>query len=83
MDWQELIQSLLSEKQMSLRQLAIELRMGNVYLSEVARGAKPASPLMKVRLLRAAGRVIGPKELMLLLPDEVAEEIRLGERKRS
>ena len=76
MDWQEAIQQLLQTKRFSLRQLAIEIGIGNVYLSEVARGAKPASPMLKLRILRSLGRRIGKEELIMLLPEDVAEEVR-------
>lgn len=61
---------------MSLRQLAIEFGMGNVYLSDVARGARPPSPMLKLKIFRALGRRIGREELIFLLPDDVAAEVR-------
>ena len=71
-----MIHQLLQSKNMSLRQLAVEFGMGNVYLSEVARGSRPASPMLKLKILTAMGRPLGREELILLLPDEVAAEVR-------
>ncbi len=76
MDWQKIIRELAQKRGMSLRQLAIEMEIGNVYLSEVARGAKPASPMLKLKLLTATGQPLGRDELISLLPDDVAAQIR-------
>jgi transcriptional regulator with XRE-family HTH domain len=76
MNWEEAISELLQTKKMSLRQLAVEFGMGNVFLSEVARGSKPASPMLKLKILTALGRSIGREELILMLPDDVAAEVR-------
>jgi len=79
MDWEEAIRELLRARNLSLRQLATEFGMGNVYLSEVARGAKPASPMLKLKILTAQGRPLGREELISLLPDDVAAEVRKRE----
>ena len=76
MNWQKAIQQLLKQRKLSLRQLAIELEIGNVYLSEVARGSKPASPMLKLKLLVAMERPLGREELIQLLPDDVAARVR-------
>lgn len=76
MNWEDAIRELLQSKKMSLRQLAIEFGMGNVYLSEVARGSKPASPMLKLKIITALGQPLGREEIILLLPDDVAAEIR-------
>ena len=76
MNWQDAIRQLCELKGKSLRQLAIEFDMGNVYVSEVARGVRPPSPMLKLKVLRALGRRIGKEELILLLPDDVGAEVR-------
>ena len=79
MNWEDAIRELLQSKNMSLRQLATEFGMGNVYLSEVARGSKPASPMLKLKIITALGHPLGREEIILLLPDDVAAEIRKRE----
>ncbi len=75
MNWAEAIKELQDKKNLSLRQLSTEFGMGHVFLSEVARGSRPASPMLKLKILTALGRSLGRQELILLLPDDVANEV--------
>jgi hypothetical protein len=75
MNWQEAIKELQLQKCMSLRQLAPSFGIGHVFLSAVAKGASPASPMLKLKILSALGRKIGREELLLLLPEDVANEV--------
>lgn len=77
MNWPELIARICAERKFSLRQLAQEIDINHVFVSEVARGGRPASPKLKLRLLKIAGVEIDRDALVTLLPDEVAEEIRV------
>lgn len=81
MNWEELIHSLCEKRKLSLRQLAQLVDINHVFISEVARGTRPASPKMKLRLLKLAGVRIDRDALLALLPDELAAEIRQDDRK--
>lgn len=81
MNWADALNQLAASKELSLRKLAPLLGFRHVYVSEVARGIKPASPLLRVRILAALGHQFCRDDLMLVLPDDVADEIRRLTRK--
>jgi len=76
MNWPKLIQDLCTTKKLSIRQLAKAIDINHVFLSEVARDARPASPRLRLRLLIFAGVKLNREAVVSLLPDEVAKEIR-------
>ncbi len=75
MNWPEIIEKLLEERQLSLRGLAASLDLSHVYLSAVRKGTQPASPMLKFKLLDMLGYDMTRDVLLKLLPDEVANSI--------
>ncbi|NTV93911.1 MAG: helix-turn-helix transcriptional regulator [Thiobacillus sp.] len=76
MDWSNAIKELAEKRGWSIRQLAGDLGVSQQYLNDVAKGAKPASPMLRFKLLGRMGYDISFEYFMLLLPDDVATAVR-------
>lgn len=76
-DWIGQIHELADVYGVSLRQLADKLDISHAYLGKVARGEKPASASLKIKLWAAQGSTLDRVTMLeLLLPDDVAAEFR-------
>lgn len=82
MDWPKLINETLERRGLSVRALAVELGISDVFLGAVRKGAQPASPMLKFKLLDMLGYDMTRDVLLKLLPDEVANSIHKKEIER-
>lgn len=76
MDWPEKINELAAERRCSIRQLAADLGVSQQFLSEVVRGVKPASPMLKIKVLDRFGYDLTRDILIDIFPNDIAEQIR-------
>lgn len=83
MDWPQEIRKLMKDRDWSLRQFAMKVEMSPTYVSEVL-GGKPASPMLKLRVLDMRGYDLASAAVIkMLLPKEVADELVEKEKKRA
>lgn len=73
--WAVQIEWLQTAHALSVRALAKELGVSDVFLRAVKLGVQPASPKLKYRLLKMSGHPMSREDLLLLLPDDLADEI--------
>lgn len=76
MDWQKAINQLAEDRKISIRQLAADLGVSQQFLNDVARGSKPASPMLKLKVLDRLGYDLTRDTLLLIFPDDIAQAIR-------
>ena len=83
-DWANQILSLTNAREMSLRELAADMGVSHVYLSKVARGEKPPSAKLKIKIWTQTNCDLSREQMLeLLLPDDIAEEFHEFELARS
>ncbi len=75
-NWPEVIESILSSEGLSVRKLAAEIEISDVFLGYVRKGVQPASPMLKFKLLERQGSSFDLDDVLTILPDEVAEKVR-------
>lgn len=73
--WSAQIEWLQTAHALSVRALAKELGVSDVFLGAVKKGAQPASPTLRYRLLKMSGHPMSTEDLLLLLPDDLVDEI--------
>ncbi len=83
LNWPDEINTLMQDRNWSLRQLAARVEMSPSYLSDVMSG-KAASPMLKLRILDMRGYDLASSAVLkMLLPKEVAEELVEKEKLRA
>lgn len=83
MDWPAEIKKLTVQRKWSMRQLALDIGVSQQFLNEVARGVKPASPMLKLKIMGLLGYDLSRDNLIDIFPDDVANAIRDMDIKRS
>lgn len=74
-DWGQKIKDLAEKREISIRAFAEELGVSSTYLHKVVNGEKPASPLLKAKILDREVFEWGIEELIEILPEEVSKFI--------
>lgn len=83
MDWPNEIRTLMEDRDLSQRELATKIGMSATYIGDVL-GGKPASPMLKLKILDMRGYDLASAAVLrLLLPKEVAEELVAKEKLRA
>lgn len=83
MDWPAEIRTLMDDRDLTQRALAEQIGMSATFVGDVLAG-KPASPLLKLRVLDMRGYDLASAAVLrMLLPNEVAEELVKKEKARA
>lgn len=84
MDWPNELKTLLDSRKMSQREFAAMIGMSSTFISDVIKGDKPASPMLKLQVLDMRGYDLASEAVLrMLLPKDVAEELVKKEKDRS
>lgn len=80
-----MIVQLQKEERASLRTLARRLCVSQQFLSQVGNRERSPSPKLKLRLMKEKKMPMTRENILLLLPDDIAAEVRgmIGPKKRS
>lgn len=84
LNWPDEIKKLCESRGWSVRQLAADFGMNHTFIQDVANGKRPASPILKLRIIDRKGYDLGRDEILeLLLSTDVAEEFLKWDKQRS
>lgn len=84
MEWKAEIKKVMEDRDISMRQFAILVGMSSTYINDVLTKDKPASPMLKLRILDVRGYDLASAAVLrLLLSTDVVEELMKKQKLRT